>query len=128
MQQWKILPLIFSIGLSGSCSWEEDRGPLLVSGLPTGGGNLVWMADGTELVFVGYEAGTRTWTINAVGADRLVRQLDAPLYPNVLLARAGDGSALYFVGTDDHLRDALSHTAVAPRRTNGLGAIATSFD
>ena len=53
MSPWKIAPVLFALGLSASCARWEDRGPLLVSDAQTPGGNFVWSADGTEIVYVG---------------------------------------------------------------------------
>ncbi len=108
----------------------EDRGPLLAKDAASVSPNMLWTADGTEVVYVAQSAqGSVVHTLQAVRvADGTVRQLDiAPTFPELRLARAADGSALYYVTTDGTLRDAMSGKDVG-RVPLGFAALASSPD
>ena len=108
----RLVILIAACSSLGCSRIFEDRGPLLAKDAAAFAPNLVWTADGTEVVYVAESLvqGSMVRTLHAVRvADGTVRQLDvaAPL-PDPPLARAADGSALYYVTADGTLRDALS--------------------
>jgi len=93
-------------------------------------GPIVWTADGSEVVYIGHPPGSHTYALRATRLrGGTTRQLDVPMpTPSLPIARAADGTALYYVARDDELRDAVSGKSVAPRDSRYTGALATSLN
>jgi hypothetical protein len=108
----------------------EDRGPLLAHDADSTMPNMVWRADGSEVVYVASDPSSGVRTLRAVRVrDGSVRQFDAPApAPYLPLARSADGSALYYFAADGTLREAFSVATVATVQPSASSDLAASPD
>src|SRR6266568_8179275 len=121
----RMLTIVALSGL-GCRRATEDRGPLLAKGV--GGTNIVWTADGAEVVYVASTSGAPALQAVRV-ADGALRQLDvAVARPDLPLARSANGSALYYFTDAGVLREALSGKDERATSPASWSVLATSAD